>query len=57
MIKVKCTDCDKDGIYHIQTTEIDHWFCQYHMEDSWKQTELCNLFRSQLQNPRMVKYQ
>ena len=56
---LKCADydCDKDGVYHIQTTEYDHWLCRYHMKESWKQTQLCNLFRSQLQNPRMVKCQ
>lgn len=48
----KCKCCNKEGKYHIQSTEMDLWYCQYHMEDSWKQTQLCNVFRMQMAYPR-----
>jgi len=50
-----CADCNKDGIYHIQMVEDDYWLCQYHMEDAWKQTQLCNLFRFQLEHPIKIE--
>lgn len=38
----QCEDCDEEGIYHIQTTEVNYWLCKIHMMKAWENTQKIN---------------